>query len=137
MFLVHVKHFGKRNGDGAVVGIGFHDVCHVRPPLLADVCAAKVLASAFALQFLVGEQGVGLFVEVDAVVAHAALAEQGLEFGEEVGVAPFVLFFASGFQEHLEGFSFHGMVEIEVGALGGVLGLVNDDHGGSKSVLLE
>ena len=56
---------------------------------------------------LVGIEDVGVFVEVDAVVAHSAFCEQRFEFGEEVGVATLVLFLVPWFEVHLERLSFH------------------------------
>lgn len=77
------------------------------PTILAYFCGTKVLAATLSLKFLVCIEGVAALVEVYAVVAHAALAEQGFEFGEEIGMMSLVLFLAAWFQVHFECFSFH------------------------------
>ena len=104
---VHVEHLGQRYGHWAVVWVCLHDVCHVCPPFLADVCAAEILAATFSFELLVGVEDIGVFIEVYAVVAHSAFGEQGFEFGKEVGMATLVLFFVPWFEVHLERLSFH------------------------------
>ena len=109
-----MEHLGQRDADGRVVGIGLHDVGHVGPPLLADLRGAEVLAAAVAFKLLVGVERVGVFVEVNAVVAHAAFAQQTTQFGEQVGMTTLVLLFLSWVQEHLKCFSSHGNVCLRV-----------------------
>lgn len=105
-----MEDFAEGDGDGRVVGIGFHDVCHVCPPALGDGVGVHVLAALFAVDFLVAEEDVGVAVPVDAVVADAGVAELLLEFGPEGGVATFIFVFATGTEVHFECKSFHGSV---------------------------
>lgn len=102
-----MEHLGQRDADRRVVWIGLHDVSHIRPPFLADLGGTEVLASPLPFQLLIGVEGVGVFVEVDAVVAYTALAQQATQFGEEIGMAALVLLFLSWVEEHFECFTSH------------------------------
>ncbi len=115
---IHVEHLGERDADRTVVWIAFHDVGHVSPPLLADVGLAEVLAAAFAFHFLIGVERVGIFVQIDAVVAYARIVQQLSQFGEEVLVTTFVFLLLSWIEEHLECHSFHSLEVIRLCFLG-------------------
>ena len=57
-----MEHLWQRDADGRVVGVGFHDVGHIGPPLLANLCGAEVLAAAIAFELLIGIERIGVFV---------------------------------------------------------------------------
>ena len=104
-----MEHLRERDADGGIVGVGLHDVGHICPPLLHDGVAAEILGTLVALDLLIGEEDVGVFVPVDGVVPDSGVGKELLELGENRGVASFVLFLAAALEEHLEGFaSGHG-----------------------------
>ena len=98
-----MEEFGKGNRDRRIVGIHFHDIGHHVPPALGDgIHIVGVLRTAFALTLLIGKEDVGVFVPVDAVVAHALILDHLFEFGPN-GIMPlFVFLLKAWFEEHLE-----------------------------------
>ena len=103
--LFHVEALVERDGDGGVVWVDLHDVSHVVPPFLDDGVAAEILGTFVALDFLIGEQDVGVLVPPDGVVLDAAVGQEFLEFGPDGRVPALVFVFESRFQEHFECFS--------------------------------
>ena len=67
-----MKHLFKRNGDRRVIGINFHDFCHIVPPLACDFIGGFcILRVAVAFHFLITEEDIGVFVPEYGVVFNA------------------------------------------------------------------
>jgi hypothetical protein len=73
---VDVEQFAEFEGLRAVVGIGRHDVFHVRPPLLAGRGLRDGVPARFVLDLDVAEQLARLWMKKDRVVVDSVLLER-------------------------------------------------------------
>ncbi len=65
-----------RNGDGRIIRIHLHDICHHVPPFLGDwVYMGRVLAVGILTALLVSKEQIGLLVPEDTVIAHALILD--------------------------------------------------------------
>ena len=97
----------ERAGEWRVVGVGFHDVCHVGPPFFDDVLVGEAGRGVVVRDALDGEQSVRFFVEEDGVVVNPRAAEFGGEIRPDFFVTPLVFAGEAGFEDHFEGDLLH------------------------------
>lgn len=102
-----MKHFAHFNGEWAVVGVGFHDVGHMRPPASADLGLRDGGPARFVLDFDLSEETAALFIQKNRVVVRAMLFENGFQRGPDGGMATLIFVFVAWFEGHNEGFANH------------------------------
>jgi len=100
--LFRVKNLRERNADRRVVGIGFHDVRHVVPPLFDDRIFGKAVGGMAVGQLLHGEEDQRLPIEKNRVVGDAGLGQRPGKLGPDFVVAFLILGLEAGLEFHFE-----------------------------------